>query len=57
MVFLQGFAVYFWDDFLVLGERNPALPSPPEPDTIATIMYTSGTTGAPPYPHLLHPTS
>ena len=39
--------LYAWDEFLAMGERKPAEPVPPKADDIATIMYTSGTTGAP----------
>ena len=29
-----------------LGKENPIEPQPPSPDDLATICYTSGTTGA-----------
>ena len=31
---------------MALGEKKPAEPVAPKPEDIATIMYTSGTTGA-----------
>ena len=40
--------LYAWSDFLAMGESAPAEAVAPKPDDIATIMYTSGTTGAPP---------
>ena len=43
----QGVKLYAWDEFMAMGERKPAEPVPPKADDIATIMYTSGTTGAP----------
>ena len=45
-VFLQGVKVVAWKDFLELGKSHPAAPTPPKEDDPATIMYTSGTTGA-----------
>ena len=44
----QGMKLYAWSDFLAMGERAPAEAVAPKPDDIATIMYTSGTTGARP---------
>ena len=38
--------LYAWDEFMALGEKKPAEPVAPKPEDIATIMYTSGTTGA-----------
>jgi len=43
----QGMKLYAWSDFLAMGESAPAEAVAPKPDDIATIMYTSGTTGAP----------
>lgn len=42
-----GMAVYSFEEFLALGEANPAAPVPPKPEDLCTIMYTSGTTGDP----------
>ncbi|XP_041990996.1 long chain acyl-CoA synthetase 1 isoform X2 [Salvia splendens] len=42
-----GIQTYSWNDFLNKGKDNPCKVSPPEPDTICTIMYTSGTSGDP----------
>ncbi|GAB4818842.1 hypothetical protein N2152v2_005888 [Parachlorella kessleri] len=39
--------VYTFEAFAQLGKAHPALPVAPKPDDIATIMYTSGTTGTP----------
>ena len=39
--------MHSWEDFLKLGEANPTEPTPPKASDPATIMYTSGTTGAP----------
>ncbi len=36
-----------FDEFLKLGEENPAEPIPPKADDLACIMYTSGSTGTP----------
>eukprot|EP00891_Asterochloris_glomerata_P009967 jgi/Astpho2/9967/Aster-06780 len=42
-----GIKLYTYSEFLALGEQNPAPPTPPKPDDLCTIMYTSGTTGDP----------
>ena len=42
-----GVTVYHYDDFLKLGQQSPHEPNKPEPEDIACIMYTSGSTGAP----------
>ncbi|KAI7842012.1 hypothetical protein COHA_004213 [Chlorella ohadii] len=42
-----GVAVYSFAEFLELGRANPAPASPPKPEDLCTIMYTSGTTGDP----------
>jgi long-chain acyl-CoA synthetase len=41
--------VKFWEfnEVLELGKQNPIDDIPPEPDSLCTIMYTSGTTGMP----------
>ena len=36
-----------YDDLLKSGKENPRDPTPPKPDDLACIMYTSGTTGPP----------
>ncbi|CAI5484905.1 unnamed protein product [Closterium sp. Yama58-4] len=42
-----GIKALSWEDALKEGESNPAEPTPPVPEDICTIMYTSGTTGEP----------
>jgi len=42
-----GVAVVSWTDVERSGLAQPAPVSPPQPDDIATICYTSGTTGTP----------
>jgi long-subunit acyl-CoA synthetase (AMP-forming) len=39
--------IYTFDEFLKLGKENPAKPNHPQPEDVATLMYTSGSTGAP----------
>ncbi|KAL5117110.1 long-chain fatty acid-CoA ligase [Pleosporales sp. CAS-2024a] len=39
--------VMSFEDFVKLGEENPADPIPPKPEDLACIMYTSGSTGTP----------
>ena len=39
--------VYKFDDFLKLGQDNLVEPNHPQPDDIACLMYTSGSTGPP----------
>ncbi|GLC41297.1 hypothetical protein PLESTB_001078100 [Pleodorina starrii] len=43
----QGYKVFSFEDLLKLGAEKPADPVPPKPTDLCTIMYTSGTTGAP----------
>ncbi|GAA5990281.1 hypothetical protein JCM5350_002077 [Sporobolomyces pararoseus] len=43
----RGIKVYSWEEFLKLGKENPYEPTKPKPDDVATIMYTSGSSGAP----------
>ncbi|KAL0482101.1 long-chain acyl-CoA synthetase [Acrasis kona] len=40
-------AVYNFEEVEKLGQANPVPDVPPTPETLATIMYTSGTTGMP----------
>ncbi|XP_011079524.1 long chain acyl-CoA synthetase 1 [Sesamum indicum] len=42
-----GIKTCSWTEFLNMGRENPVEISPPEPSSICTIMYTSGTSGAP----------
>ena len=42
-----GISVKGWEEYLAEGEASPVDPTPPSPDDIACIMYTSGTTGVP----------
>ncbi|KAL5116653.1 medium-chain fatty acid-CoA ligase faa2 [Pleosporales sp. CAS-2024a] len=42
-----GVAVHYIQDVEALGEQQPLPMNPPSPDHIATINYTSGTTGNP----------
>ena len=43
----NGIKIYTFDDFVEMGARNPRPANHPKPEDIATIMYTSGSTGAP----------
>mmetsp|Transcript_9256 Transcript_9256/g.16316 ORF Transcript_9256/g.16316 Transcript_9256/m.16316 type:complete len:660 (-) Transcript_9256:759-2738(-) len=43
----KGYKVYSMDEVVALGVATPAEPVPPGPEDLATIMYTSGTTGEP----------
>ncbi|GAA5949926.1 hypothetical protein JCM21900_005526 [Sporobolomyces salmonicolor] len=43
----DGIEVYHFDDFIKLGKANPVEPNHPQPEDLACIMYTSGSTGAP----------
>ncbi|KPV73188.1 uncharacterized protein RHOBADRAFT_50177 [Rhodotorula graminis WP1] len=42
-----GVDVHSWDDLVALGAANPVAPSLPQPEDVACLMYTSGSTGAP----------
>ncbi|KAL0371568.1 UNVERIFIED_CONTAM: Long chain acyl-CoA synthetase 1 [Sesamum angustifolium] len=42
-----GIKTCSWTEFLNMGRENPVEISPPEPSSTCTIMYTSGTSGAP----------
>jgi long-subunit acyl-CoA synthetase (AMP-forming) len=41
-----GNTVYSYAQVQQLGGGSPAVPDPPKPGDLSTIMYTSGTTGA-----------
>jgi long-chain acyl-CoA synthetase len=43
----QGVSIHYIRDVEALGEKQPLPMNPPSPDDIATINYTSGTTGNP----------
>jgi len=43
----QGISLYSFDEVLQLGADHPCEPTPPSPEDIACIMYTSGSTGVP----------
>lgn len=43
----MGVAIHYIQDVEALGERQPIPYSPPKPDDLVTINYTSGTTGDP----------
>ncbi|TNY20093.1 hypothetical protein DMC30DRAFT_270914 [Rhodotorula diobovata] len=42
-----GVDVHSWDDYVALGRAKPVEATPPQPDDVACLMYTSGSTGAP----------
>ncbi|CEF99823.1 AMP-dependent synthetase/ligase [Ostreococcus tauri] len=42
-----GVRLVTYEEFLAIGAQNPTPPTPASPDELATICYTSGTTGAP----------
>eukprot|EP00310_Coccolithus_braarudii_P020572 CAMPEP_0183331580 /NCGR_PEP_ID=MMETSP0164_2-20130417/921_1 /TAXON_ID=221442 /ORGANISM="Coccolithus pelagicus ssp braarudi, Strain PLY182g" /LENGTH=788 /DNA_ID=CAMNT_0025500093 /DNA_START=25 /DNA_END=2391 /DNA_ORIENTATION=+ len=39
--------VYSVEDVIALGKKTPCAPNPPKPDSLAVLMYTSGSTGDP----------
>lgn len=39
--------VHSFDELRQLGKHNPVAPTPPEPEDLCCIMYTSGSTGPP----------
>lgn len=39
--------VVSWAEVIELGKANPCEPTPPTPDSLAVLMYTSGSTGDP----------
>lgn len=43
----SGVQLVTYEEFLEIGTKNPARATPASPDDLATICYTSGTTGAP----------
>eukprot|EP01097_Dermamoeba_algensis_P004107 TRINITY_DN2740_c0_g2_i2.p1 TRINITY_DN2740_c0_g2~~TRINITY_DN2740_c0_g2_i2.p1 ORF type:complete len:704 (-),score=220.44 TRINITY_DN2740_c0_g2_i2:1198-3309(-) len=43
----QGINTYSFDEVVKKGQENPVAPAEPTPETLAVIMYTSGSTGAP----------
>ncbi|KAJ0054710.1 hypothetical protein Pint_00826 [Pistacia integerrima] len=51
-----GVKSYSWDEFLHLGKENTSEILPPQPFSICTIMYTSGTSGDPKGVVLTHET-
>ncbi|KAM0755922.1 acetyl-CoA synthetase-like protein [Meredithblackwellia eburnea MCA 4105] len=50
----KGVQVLDYDELLELGRKNPSPHRPPKPEEIASICYTSGTTGNPKGAVLLH---
>lgn len=42
-----GIDIYTYEEFLALGKSKPSPPNHPQPEDVACIMYTSGSTGAP----------
>lgn len=42
-----GIRVFEFQEFARVGSANPAEPTPPKPEDLCTIMYTSGTTDVP----------
>lgn len=43
----EGIKIYTFDEFVQLGKDHPTPPHHPEPEDVACIMYTSGSTGPP----------
>lgn len=43
----ENLTVHSFDELVQLGKDNPIEPTPPEPDDLCCIMYTSGSTGPP----------
>ncbi|XP_010267912.1 PREDICTED: long chain acyl-CoA synthetase 1-like [Nelumbo nucifera] len=53
---ITGMKPYSWNEFLEMGKENPVELSPPQPFSVCTIMYTSGTSGNPKGVVLTHET-
>jgi len=43
----MGIKIFYFPDIIEDGKKNPAKLTSPKPDDLATMMYTSGTTGHP----------
>jgi long-chain acyl-CoA synthetase len=43
----RGVKLLSYDDVIALGKANPVPVTPPKPESVAVIMYTSGSTGDP----------
>lgn len=52
----MGIKSYSWEEYLCMGKENPSEIFPPQPLSICTIMYTSGTSGDPKGVVILHET-
>lgn len=52
----MGIKSYSWEEYLCMGKENPSEIFPPQPHSMCTIMYTSGTSGDPKGVVILHET-